>query len=78
MFGNLERQLAFMHSLRALSASALLMPLVFSLHNAIMLLGFSGLAERQVAAEDGIPGIREFVGKGPEKGGPGRCRRLRE
>ena len=41
-------QLAFMHSLRALSPSALLMPLVFSLHIAILLLGFSGLAERQV------------------------------
>src|SRR5215468_4053177 len=40
-----------MHSLRALSASALLIPLVFSLHIAILLLGFSsaaGLAERQV------------------------------
>src|SRR5215831_6527281 len=40
-----------MHSLRALSASAFDMPLVFSLHIAILLLGFSaaaGFAERQV------------------------------
>src|SRR5438445_11310914 len=33
-----------MHSLRALSASGLVMPLVFSLHIAILLLGFSAIA----------------------------------
>src|SRR5947207_3691012 len=38
----------FMHSDRVLSASALLMPLVFSLHIAILLFGFSVLAERHV------------------------------
>src|SRR6266849_784406 len=37
-----------MHSLRVLSASALLIPFVFSLHIAILLFGFSGLADRQV------------------------------
>ena len=45
------RQLAFMHSLRVLSASALVIPLVFSLHIAILLFGFSataGFAFRQL------------------------------
>src|SRR5947207_93453 len=36
----------FMHSDRILSASALAIPLVFSLHIAILLLAFSGLADR--------------------------------
>src|SRR6266567_1099938 len=42
---------AFMHSLRALSASSFFMPLVFSLHIASLFLGFSaaaGFALRQL------------------------------
>ena len=37
-----------MHSLRVLSASAFAMPLVFSLHIAILLFAGAGFAERQV------------------------------
>src|ERR1043166_1532354 len=45
---NSADQLLFMHSARVLFASSLLMPLVFSLHIAILLFAFSGLADRQL------------------------------